>query len=164
MSTETQPTETAPPAGEGRPATFAEEALRLGGKGAEEVRRTGAVDAADDQVESLFAAKYRTEASPIHRAVWDRAVPADLWAVEPTPPTPEVESVMRDSLDVVRRHHEAGTLVGADGKIAEGVLGDLAGAGYWGLLVDREYGGAGAPFSRFAPFLTRMATLDPTVA
>src|SRR5262249_56959417 len=40
----------------------------------------------------------------------------------------------------------------------------LGGAGCWGLLVEREYGGAGAPFSRFAPFLTRMATLDPTVA
>ena len=49
-------------------------------------------------------------------------------------------------------------------KIAEEVLGDLADAGYWGLLVDPEYGGHGAPFAAFAPFLTRMATIDPTVA
>ena len=39
-----------------------------------------------------------------------------------------------------------------------------AAAGYWGLLVSKEYGGAGAPFSSFAPFLTRMALVDPTVA
>ena len=38
------------------------------------------------------------------------------------------------------------------------MLADLGQAGYWGLLVDKEYGGSGAPFSSFAPFLTRMAT------
>ena len=49
-------------------------------------------------------------------------------------------------------------------KISNAVLHDLADVGYWGLLVDRQYGGTGAPFSAFAPFLTRMATIDPTVA
>ena len=44
------------------------------------------------------------------------------------------------------------------------MLDELGDAGYWGLLVDREYGGSGAPFAAFAPFLTRMATVDPTVA
>ena len=34
-------------------------------------------------------------------------------------------------------------------------------AGYWGLLVGKEYGGSGAPFSSFAPFLTRMALGRP---
>src|SRR5262249_2356368 len=28
----------------------------------------------------------------------------------------------------------------------------------------KDYGGSGAPFSSFAPFLTRMALIDPTVA
>jgi alkylation response protein AidB-like acyl-CoA dehydrogenase len=36
--------------------------------------------------------------------------------------------------------------------------------GYWGLLVDKEFGGSGAPFSAFGPFLSRMALADPTVA
>src|SRR5690606_33559381 len=44
------------------------------------------------------------------------------------------------------------------------VLRDLGPTGYWGLLVDREYGGLGAPFRSFAPFLTRMAMVDPTIA
>jgi hypothetical protein len=37
-------------------ASFAETALRLGGKSDEEARRTGAIDKADEQVEALFAA------------------------------------------------------------------------------------------------------------
>jgi alkylation response protein AidB-like acyl-CoA dehydrogenase len=36
--------------------------------------------------------------------------------------------------------------------------------GYWGLLVDRAYGGSGAPLRSFMPFLTQMALVDPTVA
>jgi alkylation response protein AidB-like acyl-CoA dehydrogenase len=147
-----------------RPTSFAEEALRLGGKGAEEVRRMGAVDTADDQVESLFADKYRTNASPVHRAVWDGEVPTDLWSMPPPPATPEADVVMKDSLAVVRRHRDAKTLLGEDRKVTEKVLGELGDAGYWGLLAEKQYGGSGAPFSRFAPFLTQMATIDPTVA
>lgn len=149
---------------ETRPASFAEEALRLGGKGAEEVRRMGAVDAADEQVEALFAAKYRTEASPVHRAVWDAEVPANLWAFTPKPASARAETVMRDSLAIVLRHRAAGTIHDERGKVPEAVLDELAAAGYWGLLVEEKYGGCGLPFTRFAPFLTRMATADPTVA
>jgi alkylation response protein AidB-like acyl-CoA dehydrogenase len=144
--------------------SFAEEALRLGGKGAEEVRRMGAVDTADDQVEALFAARYQTAASPVHRAVWDADVPGELWSLPPRPVSPGAETVMRESLAVVRRHRDAGTLLDEKGKISERVLGDLATAGYWGLLVEQKYGGSGVPFTRFARFLTEMATLDPTIA
>src|SRR5438477_10322101 len=147
-----------------RPASFAEEALRLGGKGAEEVRRMGAVDAADEQVEALFAAKYRTEASPIHRAVWDAEVPAELWNITPRPVPPAAEQVMRDSIAVVRKHRDGGTLYDENRKVREAVLAELGGVGYWGLLVEPKYGGSGVPFSRFAPFLTRMSTVDPTTA
>ena len=157
MSTDTQTPARGTP-------SFAEEALRLGGKGAEEVRRMGAVDAADEQVEALFAAKYRTEASPVHRAVWDAEVQGDAWGIPPAPLPPDAEKVMTASLDVIRRHRSAGTLLDADKKVTDAVLGDLAAAGYWGLLVEPKYGGSGVPFSRFAPFLTRMATLDPTTA
>jgi len=55
--------------------SFAAEALRLSGKSEEEARRTGAVDKADEQVESMFAAQYQTTNSPVHRAVWDRHLP-----------------------------------------------------------------------------------------
>ena len=145
-------------------ASFAETALALGGKSADEARRTGAIDTADDQVEALFAPQYQTVNSPAHRAVWDRGVPVDLFQ-STSPQTPaDVQKVMDHSIAVVQRHRADGTLLNADRKIADPVLTDLGHAGYWGLLVDREHGGTGAPFSSFAPFLTRMALVDPTVA
>lgn len=149
---------------EQQPVTFAETALKLGGKSAEEVRRTGAVDAADDQVERLFAAKYQTANSPVHRAVWDNAVPVAEFSSPPSPIAPEVDKVMQESLAVVHRHRHAGTLLDSHKKISPATLADLGCAGYWGLLVEKQYGGSGAPFGHFAPFLTRMAMADPTVA
>ena len=53
--------------------SFAETALALGGKSADEARRTGAIDTADDQVEALFAPQYQTVNSPAHRAVESRS-------------------------------------------------------------------------------------------
>jgi alkylation response protein AidB-like acyl-CoA dehydrogenase len=149
--------------GDGRPS-FAEEALRLSGKSAEEVRRLGAVDAADEQVERLFASRYQTVASPIHRAVWDGQVQAEQWDLRPPPLEEATHQALQQALEVVQRHRQAGTLYDEQGKIAPAVLQDLAEVGYWGLLVEKKYGGLGLPFAHFAPFLTRMATVDPTVA
>jgi alkylation response protein AidB-like acyl-CoA dehydrogenase len=144
--------------------SFAETMFALGGKSADEARRTGAIDTADDQVEALFAAEYQTVNSPAHRAVWDRGVPVELFASAPPKTPPDVQRVMDDSIAVVQRHKVSGTLLNQEKKISETVLADLGSVGYWGLLVDQEYGGSGAPFSSFAPFLTRMALVDPTVA
>src|SRR5688572_5653074 len=158
MTTASRPPETAPE------TSFAETALKLGGKSDDEARRTGAIDKADDQVEQLFQPQYQTVNSPIHRAVWERTLPVELFeaAHESTPP--DVQQVMSHSLDVVRRHRTAGTLHNAEHKIADTVLNDLAAAGYWGLLVDRQYGGYGAPLRSFMPFLTQMSLIDPTMA
>ena len=151
------------PPGSTTDASFAETAMRLGGKSDEEARRTGALDKADDQVEQLFAAKYQTASSPVHRAVWE-SVPVDLFQSAPLATPPDVQKVMDDSITVARRHVEAGSLYNHERKIDERVLGELATAGYWGLLVGKEFGGSGAPFRSFASFLTRMAMVDPTTA
>jgi alkylation response protein AidB-like acyl-CoA dehydrogenase len=144
--------------------SFAETAMRLGGKSDEEATRTGAIDKADDEVERLFEKRRQTTASPVHRAVWDRGFPVELFdsAEEKTPA--DVQQVMDASIAVVDRYRKAGTLLDENGKTRESVLKELAAAGYWGLLVDREYGGKGVPFRCFAPFLTRMALIDPTIA
>jgi alkylation response protein AidB-like acyl-CoA dehydrogenase len=146
------------------PQTFVETALELGGKSREEAQRTGSLDRADDQVEALFAPRYQTSQSPVHRAIWDREFPLDLFFAKATPTASGWASIMDDSLALVRRHRDAGTLLDAHGKISDQVLADLGKVGYWGLLVDPAYGGQGVPFSAFARFLTRMATIDPTVA
>ena len=49
-------------------------------------------------------------------------------------------------------------------KVPQNVLDELGEAGYWGLLVDKQYGGSGAPFASFAAFITKMAMVDATVA
>jgi len=155
-----------PPAGEPQ-VSFAETAMRLGGKSDEEARRMGAVDAADERVEEMFAPRYQTSASPIHRAVWDAHVPVDQFSFAEAPRIPSAAAgeVMEASYRIVRGHVEAGTMIDpSNGKIPDQVFSDLAKVGYWGLLVDPKYGGSGASFSQFAPFLTRMATVDPTIA
>lgn len=145
-------------------ATFAETALKLGGKSDEEVRRMGAVDKADDQVESLFKQQYQTANSPIHRAVWEDRVPVDLFSSKPVAKSLPAEHVMRGSLQVVEEHLFNGTLQDERRKIRNEVFQELASAGYWGLLVGKEYGGSEAPFMQFAPFLSKMAQYDPTIA
>ena len=145
--------------------SFAETALKLGGKSDDEARRTGAIDKADDQVEALFAPQYQTAAGPAHRALWDDAcVPLELFSFEPSSAPADVVKVMDASLEVVRRRRDARTLHDAAGKISSDTTAELGSVGYWGLLVDREFGGSGAPFAPFAQFLTRMAVLDPTTA
>src|SRR5262249_53486073 len=143
---------------------FAETVLKLGGKSEEEARKTGSLDRADDQVEAMFAERYQTSHSPVHLAVWGRSVPTDLFRPSTSPVPEACRKVMADSLAVARRHRAAGTILDGNRKVSEAVLRDLAAVGYWGLLVDPEYGGSGAPFSAFAPFLTEMATVDATVA
>jgi alkylation response protein AidB-like acyl-CoA dehydrogenase len=154
------PTQSTPPTD----ASFAETALRLGGKDVDEARRMGAIDTADDQVEALFAPEYQTVNSPVHRVVWERDAPVGLFLSVPPKTPSHVQRVMDDSIEIVRRHKKADTLLNEEGKIAEPALSELGAVGYWGLLVGEEYGGSGAPFSSFAPFLTRMALVEPTVA
>ncbi len=124
----------------------------------------GAIDQADEQVDSLFAARFQTTASPVHRAVWEREFPIEQFMSQVGAVPADVQRIMQDSLDVVRRHRAAGTLLDENQKISSTVFSELGSVGYWGLLVDREYGGGGASFAAFAPFLTRMALLDPTLA
>lgn len=145
--------------------SFAETALRLGGASADEARRTGAIDTADDQIETLFAPQYQTNQSPVHRAVWDRRVPLDRFYRTGQSPLPAgVKEKIDRCIDVVRQHRAAQTLLDANGKISQRTMDDLGEAGYWGLLVAPQYGGSGFAFRHFTRLITRMASIDPTVA
>src|SRR5215831_11464387 len=93
---------------DGEAQSFAEAALRLSGKTEEEARRTGAVDKADEQVESLFAPQYQTANSPVHKAVWDRSVPLELFAPPPLAESAPCDEAMRRSVEIVRRRREEG--------------------------------------------------------
>jgi acyl-CoA dehydrogenase len=144
--------------------SFAETALRLGGKSDEEVRSLGAVDRADEQVDLLFAPQYQTASSPVHQAIWDDKIPLEMFAPPTLPAAAPCDPIMERSLAVVRQRLERKTLFDAANKISAETLAELGEAGYWGLLIDPRYGGSGASFARFTRFLTRMGTLDSTVA
>jgi alkylation response protein AidB-like acyl-CoA dehydrogenase len=70
---------------------------------------------------------------------------------------------MNRSLDVVRKHRQAGTIFDKSGKVPESLLLELGDAGYWSMLVPREFGGLEVPPTAFFPFVTQMATLDATI-
>ena len=148
----------------GHAKSFAEEALRLSGKSEEEARRTGAVDKADEQVESMFARQYQTGNSPVHRAIWDRHLPLELFAPPPLPAQAPCDASMSQCLEIVRRRRLANDLLDEKGKLSKKLLDELAAAGYWGMLIEERYGGQGAPFARFSRFLTQVATYDPMTA
>ena len=84
-------TDTPTPTGTDHEISFAETALKLGGKSEDEARRTGAIDKADDQVEALFAPQYQTVNSPAHQAVWERGVPVDLFQSEEVTTDPAIQ-------------------------------------------------------------------------
>src|SRR5262245_7709628 len=144
--------------------SFAETALRLGGKSEEEARRLGAVDKADEQVETLFAPQYQTTSSPIHKAIWEAKVPLELFTVPPLPALAPCDATIEKTLASVKRRRQQGTLFNADNKLSQESIAELAEVGYWGLLIDPKYGGQGAPFARFSRFLTRLAIHDSMTA
>lgn len=144
--------------------SFAETALRLGGKSDEEVQRTGAMDRADEQVEKLFAQRHQTSHSPVHRAVWEREIPIDLFLPPALPASEPCDAAMNRSLEVVKKRVAEKSLLDDNGKLRADYLQELAAAGYWGMLIDPKYGGQGASFLRFARFLTRVAMYDPMTA
>src|SRR5262245_36128407 len=111
----------------GRDASFAETALRLSGKTDEEARRTGAVDKADEQVESLFAPQYQTVNSPVHKAIWDGHIPLELFSPPPLPATAPCDAAMQAALEVVRKRRAEGRLHDERGKVATDMLQELAG-------------------------------------
>src|SRR6516165_5974517 len=121
--------------------SFAETALRLSGKTEEEARRMGAVDKADEQVESLFAPQYQTVNSPVHKAVWDGKVPLDLFAPPRLSESAPCDAALDRCLGIIKARRETGTLWNEKGKVSAALVGELSKAGYWGLLIDPAYGG-----------------------
>src|SRR5580704_15240180 len=109
--------------------SFAETAMRLGGKSDEEARRLGAVDRADEQVESLFAPQYQTVNSPVHKAVWDDTVPLELFMPPDMSAPAPCDAAMDRCFDLVKQRRETGTVYDPNGKVAVALLAELAQAG-----------------------------------
>jgi acyl-CoA dehydrogenase len=102
--------------------------------------------------------------SPIHRAVWECAIPTPLFQAQPLSSNTAPSQAMQQAIALVRQAKESGQLFNADRKLSHEVEQELGSLGYWGLWIEREYGGHALPFRDFTNYLTRMASLEPTVA
>jgi len=141
--------------------SFAETAMELSGKTAAESTSIGKVDMADDQVEELFDDKHQTKNSPAYKAVWDREFPTrDFFEFDFYRPN----SVMLDNcLDIVKKFKADDMLYTCEDKLSREVIQALANSGYYGLLVPLPDKPA-LSFSEFSSFLTKMASIEPSIA
>ena len=140
--------------------SFAETAMEMAGKSAEEVKTIGQIDAADDDVEKLFAERHKTVNSPIHKAVWGE-IDINQFSVSSTDLTGS--DVMDRSYDILKKHKEAGTSLGEDGKHSSEMIQELSEAGYFGTLVDLP-DKPKLKFRQFIQSLAKNATISPQVA
>ncbi|MGE5288016.1 MAG: acyl-CoA dehydrogenase family protein [Micromonosporaceae bacterium] len=103
-------------------------------------------------------------ASPVHRAMSEMDTPLEMFESVELLPSAAPADAMEQSLAVARRHVAAGTVYDGEGMVAPDVVAGLAEAGYWGLRAGAEHGGSGASFGVWAPFVAKMAAVDPWVA
>ncbi|MDX1962430.1 MAG: acyl-CoA dehydrogenase family protein [Pirellulales bacterium] len=101
---------------------------------------------------------------PVQRWLWRGEGDCGAKNLHYEQPSDLVARVFQESLAVVARRRAAGSLYNAKNKLADETFAELAAVGYWGLLIPREYGGAGGTLTTVLPFLTQMAVHDPTVA
>lgn len=97
-------------------------------------------------------------------ALWQQEGLPQLFALNEAVPPAAATRTMERVLSFVKESHAAGQLHDAEGKLSPELLHQLAASGYWGLLVPEQYGGSGATLSQIVPFLTRLATINPTIA
>ena len=147
---------------------LAEEVLRQSGKGKVEVDAVGTIDRADEVFEETLAQRFRTSESPVAKGVFGHS-PLSLFAPMARPEgfaaKPEYLAVMANCIDIVAAHEANGTLFDEKEKISDATIADLSAAGYFGLLIDPEFGGQGVLLSDFMPFITEMAAKgDATTA
>jgi alkylation response protein AidB-like acyl-CoA dehydrogenase len=151
----------------GDDTNLAEEVLRQGGKTEEEAGAIGTIDRAEDEFERTLDPKFRTENSPVARAIFGKT-DVSLFARQNAVTTQEVKAyaaAMDACVAIVKGHREANTLFDANNKVSDQVIAELFTAGYWKMLIPTEYGGFNTPVADFMAFLTRMAAEgDATVA
>ena len=153
--------------------TAAEIGLALGGASKSEIAAVGVTAAADEAAELLTDPKYRTEASPVYRAVFRLgAFPTDLFRVHSVPkPAADSAEVVADRQQKIQQglhticiYHREGNLYDpATNKVNPELKDALKKLGWWGLRVPVEYGGLGMQGPEFMKLLTLVSAYCPTL-
>src|ERR1700679_3350218 len=142
--------------------SVAETAAEMHGKSKAESGSIGKIDRADDATESLYAQD--TNNSPVFKAFWN-SVDLGMFSAQPAPLNELAESAIAECIRVTRPPLNNVTNYGGDNKLLDGVIADLAKAGYGGIRIPVEYGGKNADVRTFMKMIVRLAgQADASVA
>jgi alkylation response protein AidB-like acyl-CoA dehydrogenase len=108
--------------------------------------------------------RYASAEGPIYRALWEEAMPVDLFAAAPAQFTPAASKVASSSLALLRQAAAGGALHSESGRLSANIVRELGEAGYWGFILPAEFGGSGATYRELALLLGEVATIEPSLA
>jgi len=127
------------------------------------VKDTGTLINAESEVDVRFAKTIAD--SPAVNTFYGLRLPTQLYQADRSFRDPEIAVACKRWIDILKDHQDRNALYGKDGKMNPDLIhGELAKAKYWGLMVDKEYGGLGASMSDVATVIRKVALYEPTVA
>ena len=112
------------------------DALEKAGKSQEEIDIVSQLDKAQDKAD-----EHRLKTGVLQTALLAGALPFSLFAVQKQAVD---ETMAEQSLENCLRALPGKTLLDGDGKVSGEVIEALSAAGYWGLPIEKKYGGSGA--------------------
>jgi alkylation response protein AidB-like acyl-CoA dehydrogenase len=98
------------------------------------------------------------------QALWKQESVAELFTLREPLPQSEAIETMQQVLRLAADFQTAGKIHDEKGKLSQELLQQLTARRYWGMLVPEQYGGSGAKLADLVPFLTKLATINPTIA
>jgi alkylation response protein AidB-like acyl-CoA dehydrogenase len=133
--------------------------LAQAGKSADEIASLATLDDADRSAEKQFSGEAPTLASLYGRA---KAVELDPGVFRPSL---EVARIMGESIEFLLRRKKAGTLLDHRKMLFhDETISGLAGLGFFGLAIPKEYEGAGAKLGDLGPLLRTLTLIHPDLA
>ncbi|MBX9939884.1 MAG: acyl-CoA/acyl-ACP dehydrogenase [Candidatus Obscuribacterales bacterium] len=112
------------------------DALEKAGKSQEEIDIVSQLDKAQDKAD-----EHRLKTGVLQTALLERTLPLSLFAVQKQQAD---ETMAAQSLANCLTALQGKPLFDGTGKVAPEVIGALSEAGYWGLPIEKKYGGSGA--------------------
>jgi alkylation response protein AidB-like acyl-CoA dehydrogenase len=133
--------------------------LAQAGKSADEIASLATLDDADRSAEKQFSGEAPTLESLYGRA---KAVELDPGVFRPSL---EVARIMGESIEFLLRRKKAGTLLDHRKMLFhDETISGLAGLGFFGLAIPKEYEGAGAKLGDLGPLLRTLTLIHPDLA
>ena len=133
--------------------------LKQAGKSEEEIAALASLDDADRSAENQFSGD-----APTLSSLFGTAKAAEFFAGSFNP-SPEVASVMSESLEFLMQRKKNGTLCDHHKMLFhEDTISGLANIGFFGLAIPTEYGGSGAKLGDLGPLLRALTFVHPDIA